>query len=243
MHIRFRQPADSTAEPLRPSLALFARSAVGHPRGDVQLDLFASGDEQQGQAASAAVDPVAPVNLAGAIAGFSGPHRFLSNFWSARVLYGAVAYPSVENAYQAAKSVHWVKGGRCGLLDDVEQAGIFAELATCTAGQAKRIGRRLLLRPDWEEIKLEVMRDLIAQKFAPGTKLAQLLLDTLNSPLIEDNTWGDVFWGVCKGRGLNHLGRLLMAQRQHLKQLDMGQLQLDVEQPAQPRHPQSPCPR
>lgn len=135
---------------------------------------------------------------------FHGEYRFLSNFWPAAVTLDEVTYPSIEHAYQAAKT-----------LDPAERASFVG----CAAGQAKRLGRSISLRSDWDAIKDAVMRDLVAQKFAPGRPLAQRLLATGAARIIEGNTWGDTYWGMCGGRGLNKLGEMLMAQRAHLHQL------------------------
>ena len=69
---------------------------------------------------------------------------------------------------------------------------------------------------DWEVRKLRVMYDLLQQKFAPGTPLAQQLMATAPGQLVEGNNWGDRFWGVCDGDGLNILGRMLMNIRDKL---------------------------
>lgn len=139
-----------------------------------------------------------PVDLP--IAGFSGEFRFLSNFWPAKVVLDGVSYPSTENAYQAAKTD--------GLLRE--------PFVSCTASQSKRLGRDVAMRADWSAVKLDVMRDLIEQKFAPGTALSAQLMATNHRLLVEANTWGDTFWGQCNGKGHNHLGRLLMVQRSAL---------------------------
>lgn len=139
------------------------------------------------------------------IESFSGAHAFLSSFHPAVVYLDGVACPSVEVAYQAAKT-----------LDPAERALIFNAK---TAGIAKRLGRSLTIRPDWNAIRLSVMADLIRQKFAPGTSLAAQLLATGDAELIEGNYWHDTFWGVCNGVGENHLGKLLMAQRTYLRSL------------------------
>jgi len=73
------------------------------------------------------------------------------------------------------------------------------------------------MRNDWEEVKVSVMRDLIRQKFKPGSELSDRLLDTGDWLLEEGNTWGDTFWGVCDGVGENWLGRLLMERRGELR--------------------------
>lgn len=85
-----------------------------------------------------------------------------------------------------------------------------------TPGGAKRLGRMVPMRPEWEEVKLAVMEDLIRQKFRPGFRLAALLLRTKDAHIEEGNTWGDRFWGVCGGVGANNLGLILMRVRQDL---------------------------
>ena len=80
-------------------------------------------------------------------------------------------------------------------------------------GDAKRLGRQVALRPGWDDLRVEVMRGLLARKFAPGTDLAPRLLATGDAQLVEGNTWGDRFWGVCRGQGRNQLGQLLMERR------------------------------
>lgn len=135
------------------------------------------------------------------IASFSGPHRFLSNFWPCLVALDDEVYASVEHAYVAAK-----------VTDPIVRA-LVRECAT--AGQVKRLGRKLPLRSDWEAVKLSVMEDLVRQKFT-DSQLREWLLATGEQELIEGNTWGDTFWGVCKGVGQNHLGRILMKVRAEL---------------------------
>jgi len=60
------------------------------------------------------------------------------------------------------------------------------------------------------------MTDLVRQKFS-NPQLAKQLLDTKDFELIEGNTWGDTFWGVCSGKGQNNLGKILMQIRNELK--------------------------
>ena len=85
-----------------------------------------------------------------------------------------------------------------------------------TPGQAKRAGNKLVLRPDWEQIKIIVMTDLCRIKFQ-DPHMRKLLLDTGDAELIEGNWWNDTFWGVCNGIGQNHLGKILMAIRNLLR--------------------------
>lgn len=138
---------------------------------------------------------------------FSRPYRFLSNFWlipSGVILLDdpKMSYPSTEHAYQAAKTL------------DLEHR---KKVLTLTSGQAKRFGRDVEMRPDWYKVKVEIMTTLLVQKFGPAypdtRKLANMLDNTGDVEIIEGNTWGDTFWGVCRGKGENHLGKILMQVR------------------------------
>ncbi len=143
---------------------------------------------------------------------FVGAWDFLSNFYLSVVGYEGVKYASVEHAYQAAKTLDLKK--REVLSLDFNP--------NLHPGHAKRIGRKFKLRPDWEEIKISVMRELLIQKFSQ-LRLGQKLLPTMNAELVEGNWRPDAFWGVCMGRGCgvgphepcgeNHLGALLMEVR------------------------------
>jgi ribA/ribD-fused uncharacterized protein len=129
---------------------------------------------------------------------FSGTFRFLSNFFPSPVEFEGLTYPTVEHAFQAAKTLNRAERERMRQL--------------ASPGEAKRAGRRLTLRPDWEEIKLALMEQLVRQKFADAALRARLL-KTWPRPLVEENTWGDQFWGRCRGVGENHLGCILMRIR------------------------------
>lgn len=155
-------------------------------------------DSRDGSALSEGLGPCA---TGPDIAEFQGEYRWLSNFWPTQVRLEGVFYPSVEHAYQAAKT-------------HPSQRAVFR---TCTAGQAKRLGRAVQMRPDWEQLKVPTMRSLIEDKFSPGSELGTRLVATGRRTLIEGNHWGDVFWGVCRGRGRNMLGQLLMERRTFLQ--------------------------
>jgi ribA/ribD-fused uncharacterized protein len=132
---------------------------------------------------------------------FSGEFDFLSNFTPSEVIWMGVRYPTVEHAYQAAKSPSEV----------IRRS--FAYLSN--PGQAKREGRKIQIREDWEEIKVNVMRSLLIQKFN-NTELFEKLKATAPHELVEGNWWNDTFWGVCRGVGKNMLGKLLMEIRDGL---------------------------
>lgn len=138
-----------------------------------------------------------------AVRAFRGKHEFLSNFYPSKVVLDGEEYQTVEAAFQAAKTFSLLS------RNEIRKAK--------TPGQAKKIGRRVVLRPDWESVKIDVMRLLLSQKFVQGSELADRLIETGDAELVEGNSWHDTFWGVCDGVGENHLGRLLMEVRLSLR--------------------------
>lgn len=139
-----------------------------------------------------------------AVNSFQGQFRFLSNFWASPIVKSdGFTYPTAEHAYQACK-FNWA----------ADRAKI--RLAPSPA-DAKRLARKMTLRPDWDRMKVDAMGRVLRLKFTPGSELAAMLLETGDAKLIEGNTWGDTFWGVCNGQGKNILGNLLMDIREELR--------------------------
>jgi hypothetical protein len=138
---------------------------------------------------------------------FFDEHRFLSNFYPAIVKVAGFTFPSVEHAYQAFKS------NRKDIITKFCDPNM-------TAGQAKRLGKQLNIRKDWDDIKVELMYTLIRDKFTRHEDLKKKLLDTGIAELIEGNTWGDKTWGMCNGEGLNLLGQILMLVRSEIRGLE-----------------------
>ena len=136
---------------------------------------------------------------------FSGKYKWLSNFYPCFVELDGTTYPSVEHAYQAAKTL------------DLEERAVFLLNGT-TAAMAKKLGKAVTVRTDWDAVKISIMRNLIQQKFTQHVDLAIQLLDTQNEEIVEGNWWNDRFWGVCRGQGENHLGKLIMEIRTQLQQ-------------------------
>ena len=166
------------------------------------------------------------VYTAAMILKFDGEFRFLSNFWPAQVVLDGQRYASVEAAYQAAKSLDE------GFREAVRACGEDSKMV-------KKLGKTMRwrdingelhstrLRPCWDdEFKLQLMNKLVRQKFQIPALKAQLLA-TGEQELEEGNWWGDLFWGVCKGEGENHLGKILMEVRAELRaqQLDPAWVQ------------------
>ena len=118
---------------------------------------------------------------------------------------GNVEYPSSEHAYQAAKT-----------KDKKMRRKIACK---ATAWEAKRLGQQVKLREDWEERKVEIMYRILHAKFNQHDDLKEKLLATGDAELIEGNTWGDTFWGICDGKGENKLGKLLMLLREEIRLL------------------------
>lgn len=134
---------------------------------------------------------------------FQGEHRWLSNFWPCKVVFEGDVYNSIEAAYVAAKTTDLSIRERIRSMESI--------------GKIKALGRTFRLRDNWEEIKCEVMWDLLQQKFAPESELGKRLLETGDCRIVEGNHWGDTFWGVCNGVGENHLGEAIMAMRDLLR--------------------------
>jgi len=137
---------------------------------------------------------------------FDGEYRFLSNFFFSQVYYEGIGYPTVEHAYQASKTL------------DFDKRKFISKISWNKAGQVKRMGQKLSLRLNWEDLKISIMEDLINQKFI-NENLKIKLKDTSEEELIEGNYWHDNFWGNCKCKkcidkpGLNMLGLILMRRR------------------------------
>lgn len=139
---------------------------------------------------------------------FTGEFAFLSNFHPSPISWDGHQFATVEHAYQAAKTL---------VKKEQEQ------IANCkTPGQAKRMGRKITLRNDWEKQKLPVMMWMIKLKFEDPI-LRQKLLDTGDAHIVEGNHWHDNIWGECSCKKCedieptNLLGTLLMEERSQLK--------------------------
>lgn len=139
------------------------------------------------------------------ILSFRDEYFFLSNFYPVEIKLDGIVYPNAETAFQAQKTL------------DVGERRKFSMLKNPV--QAKRLGRKVKLRDDWEEVKLDIMTEIVSQKFLQHPHLIEMLLQTGDEELIEGNKWGDRFWGVCKGKGENHLGKILMKIRDAYKSI------------------------
>jgi ribA/ribD-fused uncharacterized protein len=130
--------------------------------------------------------------------------------YACKVHYDGETFPCVETAFQYAK---------CADEHDHElflnRRGFW-----CDGRVAKKIGRQVKLRSDWNEYRIDVMYKLLEDKFYHNEGLREALKSTGNRMLVEDNDWGDTFWGVCNGKGYNMLGKMLMEIRQTIQDFD-----------------------
>ena len=154
------------------------------------------------------------------ISSFRGKYDFLSNFSSVLIRYNGHMYNSLESAFQAQKNP--------------DCADMFRNMGTQEAlkakrrpiidpGEAKRLGRKIPLRPDWNTVKDQIMLELLTAKFTQNESLKRELIETGDAVLIEGNTWHDNYWGYCicpkcvLVEQHNKLGNLLMQIRDVLK--------------------------
>ncbi|MCD8083009.1 MAG: NADAR family protein [Clostridiales bacterium] len=133
---------------------------------------------------------------------FQDEYYFLSNFYPCEMEYNGIRYQNSEAAFQAQK---------CANRSDRMR---FSNL---NASEAKKLGRSVSLRPDWEEIKVGVMREVVRAKFRCNPDLKDKLIETSGEYLEEGNTWGDRIWGTVNGNGANLLGKILMDLREELE--------------------------
>lgn len=136
------------------------------------------------------------------ISSFRDEYYFLSNFYEAPVTYNGLTYQNNEAAFQAQKTV------------DEKERILFTKM---NPSEAKHAGRRVTLRKDWENVKIDIMCDIVEAKFRQNPDLAKKLLTTGDMYLEEGNTWDDRTWGVVNGVGANNLGRIIMEIRALLK--------------------------
>jgi ribA/ribD-fused uncharacterized protein len=133
---------------------------------------------------------------------FDGEYQWLSNFQRQSLEYKGLHFKNVEAAFQAQK-----------VIDESQKA----KFCNLDPSMAKKLGRTVSLRPDWQKVKDQIMLELIRIKFEDPCYRIKLLA-TGDSELIEGNWWGDTYWGVCGGIGKNKLGKILMQVREEIRE-------------------------
>lgn len=147
--------------------------------------------------------------------GFFEQYRYLSNFHLCKVMWDGVEWPSSEHAYMAAKCANTsfnVFG------EKIYSANTNRQLAEASCSFIKKWGQEVVLRPDWEDVKVEIMTSILYSKFLENEELRERLVATGERKLIEANSWGDAYWGydVRRDCGMNMLGEILMTVRSQL---------------------------
>ena len=132
---------------------------------------------------------------------FRNDYFFLSNFYNADVEFDGIVYQNSEAAYQAQKTL------------DLNERKKFAYM---NPSEAKKAGRHVKLRPDWESVKYDYMLAICRAKFNQNKNLADKLIETGDQELIEGNDWNDRIWGKVNGEGQNLLGKILMQVRSEI---------------------------
>ncbi len=133
------------------------------------------------------------------------PYGEFSNFARFPFEMDSKVWPTSEHYFQAKKFV-----------DAEHQDAIRAAKSAMIAARMGR-SRKRPLRPDWEAVKIQVMREAVFAKFSQNEELKTLLLGTGDAELIEHTT-RDHFWGDGgDGSGKNMLGRILMEVRETLQ--------------------------
>ena len=141
---------------------------------------------------------------------FKNEYKMFSNFYPCTVFFEGRNYPTVEHAFQAAKSNNWKFRKQ------------LSEVPVDQPGYTKKLGSTVTLRKDWEIVKISIMRRLLMQKFCCDD-FRKLLISTNEAVIIEGNWWHDNYWGDCYCQkckdieGKNQLGKLLMKIREIIK--------------------------
>lgn len=135
---------------------------------------------------------------------FKNQYFFLSNFYECPVYYNKLVFCNAEAAFQAQK-----------VIDEKEQY----KFINLNASQARKLGKTIVLRKDWEEVKDNIMYEIVKRKFTVNKELQQKLIDTKDEELVEGNWWHDTYWGIDSktGIGKNKLGKILMKVREEVK--------------------------
>lgn len=135
----------------------------------------------------------------------NGPYYFMSNFYKCSFEYNGYKFSNSEAAFQGMKCPSQLK-----------------HFSMLNPSQAKSEGRCVALRSDWEQVKEDIMKEILYAKFSQNKDLKAKLLATGNSTIVEVTTWHDTHWGICtcdkhNGEGKNRLGHLLVEVREELR--------------------------
>jgi hypothetical protein len=142
-------------------------------------------------------------------------YAFLSNFYPC-VISDTISYKSKDKIYffNWPSAEHYYQSLKTNIVEEKEKI-----LKCETSGIAKRVGKKLTIREDWEIIKLDMMLLVIFEKFKQNPELKNMLIKTSPHKLVEGNYWHDNYWGSCSCNmcifedKYNHLGKILETVR------------------------------
>lgn len=128
-----------------------------------------------------------------------------SNFSAHGFELDGAYWPTSEHYFQAQKFANTPHCDRIRQLKTPKEAA--------NTGRS----RQLPLRPDWEQVKDDIMRKAVLRKFETHADIREILLATEDEEIVE-NAPGDYYWGCGKdGSGKNMLGLILMEVREILR--------------------------
>jgi ribA/ribD-fused uncharacterized protein len=140
------------------------------------------------------------------------PFGAFSNLYRRPIVFEETVFPTAEHAYQAGKASK----------KEVRQWLLSAPTPALVAMAAHGLYTWDVV-PNWNQIKLKRMREVLRAKFTQHEDLRRLLLSTGDARLVEagrvDNAVNR-FWGEVNGRGENKLGVFLMELRYELRSND-----------------------
>jgi ribA/ribD-fused uncharacterized protein len=137
---------------------------------------------------------------------FDNEYNYLDNFFKCKINYEGIVYPSCNHAYQAAKVL------------DVNAKILISQIPEHS--KLYMVVDRYPEKYNWEDIKLDVMTDIVRSKFNQHPELKSNLLETGQAHIEYGNSLDDSYWGISpinSGMGLNNLGLILMELREEFE--------------------------
>lgn len=132
----------------------------------------------------------------------TGEYGFMSNFSKHPITMDGKKYETTEHYYQAMKATN----------DENHESVRLAK----GPKKSKDLARTILLRPDWEDVKYEIMKDALRAKAQQYGFIIPALVTSGTEELAEDSPY-DYIWGTGKdGTGQNLLGKAWMEIREEL---------------------------
>ena len=144
-------------------------------------------------------------------------YKWLSNFNITKPFeFKTRKYPTIEHAFQA-QQVENDDYKDLFTIGSETYIGEMPNIAKKTGNKTniKKMKRKIV--DDWNDIKLDILEDIIRQYFNANTDLKQKLVKTAPNELIFKGVGVDTFWGVSKDGGENHHGNILMTLRDEFK--------------------------